>query len=353
MKIYKLCLASALLPGCISPVVKRFTVFLLILSPLGAMGGQRSLEAPVPLSAEPELVFYDSIETNANGKSVLTGGVYEDAEQATRLRRLRKSLAPVPIDGYYHIRFVADALAMKRANDFSDLLLTNEAFASIRDRFRIEYVEGDADSMNCRNDVPQAPRIISCDMTYILSLGTAPAHMTAVFTSRGSGGAGGSFPVVSLDYPLPTMLHEMLHTWTLNDEYIYSPSEADFYCDYPQILKGPNTSSFVTLETYVSDAEARDRHQADIPWVFDIQSGVPVTVSSTADSGEMNVLKLGTPMELAGAEPGLYPGSNCSRKLPSFRPYGIDTIMKTLSTTWIPPIHQKAVLAAIAKAAGW
>lgn len=344
MRIRKSRLASALLTRRVLQAMERLAVFLVILSALGVT---------IALAADSELVFYDSIEINANGESILTGGVYKDAALGSLLRRHQKSLTPMPVDGYYHIRFVADAQAMKQANDFTNLLLNHAAFAPIRDRFRIEYVAGDPDRMNCRNDLPQSPRIIRCDMTYVLSLGTAPAHLTAVFTGRGSGGSGGTIPVASLDYPLPAMLHEMLHAWGLNDEYTYSQSETDFYCSHSRVLKGPNTATFATQEAYASDAEAWSRHLGDIPWIYDIQSGVPITVSSAAGSGAISVFKLGTPMALADTQPGLYPGANCSRKLPSFRPYGFDTIMKTLSTTRIPPIHQKAVLAAIAKAAGW
>lgn len=303
-------------------------------------------------AAVPELVFYDSIEINSDGESVLQGGVYKDDRPGTMDRQFQKGTDMAPVDGYYHIRFVVDAKSSKRARDFSDLLLNHEAFAAVRDRFRIEYVEGDADQMKCGNNVPESPRIIRCEMPYILSLGTTPAHMTAVFTSRGSGGSGGTNPIISIDYPLPGMLHEMLHAWTLQDEYIYSQSEADFYCHYAKILKSPNTTTFATLESYTSDADARNRHWDDIPWIDGIRA--PIT-SSVASSTTINAsgLALGTPMTGGGLEPGLYPGSNCSRKLPSFRPYGVATIMKTLSTTLLPPIHKKAVLAAIAKAAGW
>ena len=172
--------------------------------------------------------------------------------------------------------------------------------------------------------------------------------MTAVFSSRGSGGAGGAVPIATINYPLNTMLHEMLHGWGLNDEYTYSQSEADYYCHYPKILKGPNAVSFAARESYASDAEARDAHRDDITWLGYI-NGTPIT----SKAGAGGALKLGTPAGPSDRAPGLYSGSNCSLKMPSFRPYYEDTIMKTLSTTWIPPIHQKAVLAAIAKAAGW
>jgi hypothetical protein len=293
------------------------------------------------------LVFYDYMNTDADGNPVLAGGVYKDPDQAAILRKSAKSRGAVPVDGYYHIRFVADAQAMDRAREFADLFLNHEAFKSIRDRFRIEYVEGNAVQMNCRNDVPQSPRIIDCDMNYILSLGAAPAHMTAVFTSRGSGGAGGgAVTIASIDYPLTTMLHEMMHTWTLQDEYIYSTSEADYYCKHPGILKGPNTTAFPTFGIYASDTEARGRHSDNIPWIDEIQ--VPITAFNGTK------LLLGTsPTGFSPMEPGLYSGSNCSLALPSFRPYEIDNIMKTSMNTFIPPIHKQAVLAAIAEAAGW
>ncbi len=301
-----------------------------------------------PAADGADLVFYDSVETGAGGEPVLTGGVYLDPEQGARFRE--KGMKPVPVDGYYHIRFVADAAAMARAREFTELLLNHEAFASVRDRFRIEYVEGDAARMNCRNDVLQSKRIISCNMDYILSLGASPAHLTAVFTSRGTGGAGSAVPIASIDYPLPTILHEMLHTWGLQDEYIYSQAEADYYCGYSKILKAPNTSAFPIMETYGSDAEAGGRHRDDIPWFDDIR--VPITTPPVNTAGAAG-FQLGTPASSGNMEPGLYPGSNCSRKLPSFRPYEFDTIMKSVYTTLLPPIHKKAVLKAIAKAAGW
>ena len=339
---------------------KRLAALLAILTAFGAPGGLSPFVAASASAAEPELVLYDSIDTAQDGRTVLTGGAYEDAEQGERLSRLEKNLGAAPHDGYYHIRFVADADAMARAVEFTDMFLNHEAFASIRNRFRIEYVTADADRMNCGNNVAGSSRVLTCNMSYILSLGKSPVHMTAVFTSRGSGGCGGmgkGVPIASVDYPLPTMLHEMLHIWTLNDEYTYSQSEADLYCSEPQMLKGPNTTTFNTLKTYSSDAEARVRHQKDIPWIDYIPT--PITGPGDAGFGEANGanigigLRLGTPMSFAGKEAGLYSGANCSRKRPSFRPYGIDTIMKTLSTTWLPPIHQKAVLAVIAKAAGW
>ena len=110
------------------------------------------------------------------------------------------------------------------------------------------------------------------------------------------------------------MLHEMLHTWTLQDEYTYSDSEAAYYCNSPRILKSPNTASFATQETYQSDAAALSSHFKDIPWADSIQA--PVTTSSATAAGA--ALVLGTPKTGSGMEPGLYSGSNCSRKLPSF-----------------------------------
>jgi hypothetical protein len=305
------------------------------------------LPAQVALASGSELVFYDSIEMNSKGESVLKGGVYELPESSNK--GIQEKAAAVPVDGYYHIRFVADSQSMARAREFADLLLNHPAFASVSGRFRIEYLEGNADLMKCGNNVPQSPRIINCDTQYILSLGTVPVHLTAVFTSRGSGGSGGAVPIVSIDYPLPVMLHEMLHVWTLQDEYTYSDTEAEYYCKSANVLKAPNTSSFATRENYQSDAAALSSHWKDIPWADSIRT--PVTTSSATLNGSS--LVLGTPLTTAGMEPGLYPGSNCSLKMPSFRPYNVDTIMKTLSTTLIPPIHQKAVLAELARVAGW
>lgn len=299
--------------------------------------------------AESELVFYDSIEINAAGEAVLEGGVYKKPGSSSK--SIQEFAAPAPADGFYHIRFVADAQSLARAHEFADLLLGHPAFASVSSRFRIEYKMGDADLMKCGNTVPQSPRIITCNTRYILSLSTVPVHLTAVFTSRGSGGSGGAVPIVSIDYPLPVMLHEMLHAWTLQDEYTYSDSEAAYYCKSPRILKSPNTASFTARKTYQSDAEALITHWKDISWADSIR--IPVTFSSSTVNGAALLLGTHKTTAMGLMEPGLYPGSNCSRKMPSFRPYDVNTIMKTLSTTLIPPIHQKAVLAEIARVAGW
>lgn len=327
--------------------IKRYDLFFSAL--LGLSGALGLCGAAAAQTGDPKLVFYDSISTNDKGEAVLKGGVYADAQQAAVLRQLRseKAAALMPADGYYHMRFVADASAMGRAQEFANLLMNHEAFASIRDRFRIEFVQGEPDRMNCRNDMPGSPRVIRCDMAYALSLGTEPAHMTGIFTSRGSGGAGGSVPVSSLDYPMNTMLHEMLHLWKLNDEYTYSKSEADTYCAVPDILKGPNTTTFPAHAGYSSNDEALRAHAADIPWLARVR--LPITAT-----GEDGAVTLGTPAALASkTEPGLFSGSNCSLKFPSFRPYGVDNIMKTLSTNFITPIQKDAVLAEIARVAGW
>jgi hypothetical protein len=321
--------------------MKQIFVFLLIFSVHGS------------LAAEPELIFYDSLEMHSNTESILTGGAYKEAQPLTKSFQVEKRKEPIPVDGYYHIRFIIDDKSQKYSRDFEKMFLNHEAFASIRNRFRIEYIVGDIDKMKCGNNTPESPRIISCDKNYITSLGTSPVHMTGVFTSRGSGGAGGSLPIMSIDYPLLGMLHEMLHTWGLQDEYTYSKSEADYYCKYSSILKAPNTTAFLTLENYTSNANARTHHWNDIPWIRDIQT--PITTSSGTVSTTINdsPLMMGTPITSEDMEPGLYSGSNCSRKLPSFRAYKIDTVMKTFSSSLIPPIHQKAVLKAIRKVGGW
>jgi|GEM_PF-5835561 len=303
------------------------------------------LSAPGPRvhAAPPELVYYDFLEKNPEGNYVLRGGIYRDPA----LGELFRAQTAPPPGGPYRMRLVADAGAMNRAAEFTDLFLGHEAFAGIKDGLLLERVEGDLGRMNCRNDVPESPRIIRCDAEYILSLGTGPAHVTAVFTSRGVGGAGGAMPIASINYPAITMLHELLHTWTLNDEYQYSQSEADFYCSEPSILKGPNNTSLQARDSYESEEEAVRLHGGDIPWLADAL--LPITAPGFAGAR-----KLGTQLSLGDREkPGLFSGANCSRKTPSFRPYGPDTIMRTLSADWIPAIHRKAVLAEIAKAAGW
>ena len=300
-----------------------------------------------PAAAAEELVFYDSIETGGSGMPVTSGGVYRDLEADTS-KAAPQAPEPPPRDGLYHIRFVVDDGSLERAKAFSELFLSHPVFAPFWARFSIEYLVADTERLNCRNDNPASPRSIRCDREYALSLGTSPAHLTAIFTSRASGGSGGRVPIASLDYPLPTMLHELLHAWGLNDEYTYSASEAEYYCSNPKIVKGPNTASFSLPGPYSSDRDARAVLSDRVPWLDAIVS-LPVT--GPADQNGM--LTLGTQPSADDGSPGLFSGSNCSLVRPSFRAYKADTIMKSLSSTWIPPVHSKAVLAVIGSAAGW
>lgn len=299
------------------------------------------------VAAAEELVFYDSMEIGESGGMVTRGGVYREFDAATGGTAIREAHLPAA-DGFYHMRFVVDPGSLGRAKDFVAMFLSHPAFSPFWARFSIEYLVAAPEQLNCRNDVPGSPRIIRCDTDYALSLGTAPVHLTAIFTSRASGGAGGRVPIASLDYPLPTMLHEMLHVWGLNDEYTYSASEAAYYCNTPRILKGPNTASFSQPGTYTSDTAARAALQDYVPWLDAIVS-LPVT----GPAGQSGQLPLGTLPAVDDGSPGLFTGANCSLVRPSFRAYRADTIMKSLSSTWLPPVHRKAVLAVIGRAAGW
>jgi hypothetical protein len=192
--------------------------------------------------------------------------------------------------------------------------------------------------MDCGNKTPNSPRIISCDNTLLYKKqAEAEAHLSIAFTSNGSGGAGGGIPVASMDYPIQTMFHEMLHTYGFDDEYSYKTNgeaEFNYYCS--NVRNGVNMAYFKDVPPYADDKAAREKHNSQIPWYGKIPASQLIT--NIADLGTVTTYQ---PMGKQTA--GLYRGGACdSDKIPGWRPY-LNSIMRGYSDTTIYPLYEEVI----------
>lgn len=164
----------------------------------------------------------------------------------------------------YKIVILTDSDAKVRADEFKTYLGTKPPFNKMGEKLVIEVVTMTAEDMACANNMPNSPRIIRCDTQKLArAQSRADANFSVAFTSKGSGGAGGGIPIASLDYPIQTMFHEMLHTYGLADEYNYWADEQKVYCKDPK--SSGNIAYFKDEPSYADDPAARSRHRADVP----------------------------------------------------------------------------------------
>lgn len=244
----------------------------------------------------------------------------------------------------YKIVILTDIAAEARANQFRAYLLTKPPFNAMGDKIEITTTLMTKDEMKCQNSNPLSPRIITCDNQKLFEMQTrSNAHLAVAFTSSGSGGAGGGIPIASVDYPLQTMLHEMLHTYGLADEYEYSASEQLVYCQPPR--PSPNQVFFLDIPPYDSDEYAREKHKNDIPWL----GGIPVVKKITNGTALGSVKAI---QQKGQQVMGLYRGGSCDKaSLPGWRPY-LDSIMRGYYDDTIYPFYENVIVKNIEAATG-
>lgn len=245
----------------------------------------------------------------------------------------------------YKIIIVTDPVAAPRAEEFKKYLVTKPPFSRMGELLQIEIVPMEAETMSCVNDMPNAPRIITCNRDSIFKIqSNHNAHLSLAFTSNGSGGAGGDIPIASMDYPIQTMFHEMLHTFGLADEYDYSESEQTVYCNNP--VPSPNIVYFKDTPPYENDSLARSKHSNKVHWMGQIPTLQLVTSGTNLGSASLEEINV-------GLQPlGLFRGGSCNNStLPGWRPYQ-SSIMKGYDDDTIYPIYEEAVLRNIETALG-
>lgn len=237
----------------------------------------------------------------------------------------------------YKIVMFADADAMKRADEFKTYIQTKPPFSKMGDKLTLEIVELTSEEMDCKNDKPDTPRIISCDSSlFRKKQRQMDAHLSLAFTSKAKGGAGGGIPIASNDYPIQTMFHEMLHTYGFADEYDYSPSERTVYCNNPRSVA--NIVYFQDVPPYETDVAAREKHARDVPWMGGIPRVRLITEGTSLGSKDSIAVKPGEQLL------GLYRGGQCdSGTTPSWRPYG-NSIMRGYEDDTIYPLYEEVIV---------
>ncbi len=245
------------------------------------------------------------------------------------------------MDAPYRIALVADEGAIPRAEAFRKYLLGIEPFSKISSRLEIEIVTAPSEKMNCKNGSFGIDRLLDCDEKYIASLGAEKgAHLVAGITSKTRyGGLGGAVPVASVATPLNLLLHEMMHTWGFNDEYVYEDGDQALQkacLEVESFRRAPNITAFQPkVKEFASDAQAREMHQGDIPWYGKIKDSTLITHGTALGT---------TPRKYPADEVALFEGGSCEKVIPTWRPYYGDTIMKTLSSSRIPKLYQEHIL---------
>jgi hypothetical protein len=239
----------------------------------------------------------------------------------------------------YKILIITDREAENKANEFKEYLLTKPPFSKMQTRdLEIKIVSTSYRDLGCGNTYPGAPRVILCDDDHLSRMkAREEANLAMVFTSRASGGSGGAIPIASKDYPIQTMFHEMLHTYGCDDEYEYSESEAEIYCQNPR--SEANGAYFQDRPPYASDSAARTTHRRDVPWMNSINQSTFITQGPQLGS----VIRSTEPGEQIL---GVYRGGACQKKIPSWRPYP-NSIMKGYRDDTVYPLYEEIIVKSI------
>ncbi len=188
-------------------------------------------------------------------------------------------------------------------------------------------------------------RLISCQSSvtksYIQGLLKSERAALAIIVKDEAryGGSGGETPVITTGSPASMAIHELMHRLGFADEYgYYNSCEADIYCDQQSgdftsksgygFLPGTsfNVALFNARASYSSSSEVRRTHGPKVPWLSSISSSTKLLTNS----------KLGTP---DSGKVGIYRAIVCdkaTKKLETWQSTSEPTIMKTLSTTYIP-----------------
>lgn len=227
-------------------------------------------------------------------------------------------------EGQYKIVVFTDEGAEARANEYKTYLKSKPPFSEMGDKLNIAVIKLTQDEMDC-NKSPTLDRIVTCNESALIRKQSAEGGQLAVaFTSKVTGGgSGGTIPVATKDYPIETMLHEMLHYYGINDEYVYeSQAHIDAYCGVSQRSSWPNSAYFNQAPPYADEAGARAKHAPDVSWMGGIPSSNPILNGGSLGSKPVHAAK---GMQVLG----LYKGGTCEKVVETWRPYN-NSIMRSI-----------------------
>lgn len=244
----------------------------------------------------------------------------------------------------YKIVVYADAAAVARAKEFVTYLKKKPPFSKMDKNLVIDVVTMTKEEMDCKTKYPEIPRLITCNHAHLTKkLAEAGGNLSLAFTSNGSGGSGGNIPVATVDYPIQTMFHEMLHTYGLADEYNYSPDEQKIYCSNPYSYG--NIAYFKDFPPYSNDGAARAKHASEIPWYGGIPASKLITTGTSLGSAS-------GPIRIGSQTMGIYRGGSCdSEKTLGWRPYD-NSIMRGYVDDTIYPLYEEIIVKNIESSIG-
>lgn len=205
----------------------------------------------------------------------------------------------------------------------------------------VRTLRGEENQMNCQRDATIS-RLVTCNETYLHGLAdrAMAVAITSVPTGE-AGGSGGAVPAATINLPLQTVVHEMLHTAGVADEYEYeSQTEWDRFCS--PAIPTMNFAFFAQVPPYASNDIARTMHGTPehVRWMSRVLGSTPI----------INGSSLGTPERaIANGQQriGVYKGGSCPRDeqgRESWRPYQ-NSLMKTQDgDPTVYPIYEQAFI---------
>lgn len=226
--------------------------------------------------------------------------------------------------GPYKIIVFADEGAVARAEEYKTYLLAKPPFSEMGENLNIEIKSLTKEEMGCSKHAT-LDRIVTCNESDLLRKQSAEGgQLSVAFTSAVTGGgAGGTIPVATIDYPIETMLHEMLHYYGINDEYAYeTQAQFDAYCTPEARAKWPNSAFFNPAPPYTDDPGARSKHASAVGWMGSIPADNLILNEGVLGSKSVAAAK-GTQVM------GLYAGGTCEKVLGTWKPYG-NSIMRSI-----------------------
>ena len=239
----------------------------------------------------------------------------------------------------YKYVIYTDETVTKKSEEVAEMMKSTYPFNKFD--IEVEIVHVSPDELDC-GSTHGIDRLVSCkNSNKIQALAAKRGGDQAMIVKNiskwgGSSSVGGGVPVITTGTSSKAMLHEYMHTLGLCDEYEYSPSEAEIYCEKERMR--PNLVFITPLPSYGSDPEAKGLHGGSIPWNSDILPTTPITTAGQLGTGVVDFKKQAplnnSTMAMVLSEPtGLYRGQVCNQAKPprySWQPGGSSTVMNNV-----------------------
>lgn len=253
----------------------------------------------------------------------------------------------------YKYVIYTDDTKTDKAEQIGEMMKTTYPFSKFD--IEIEIVTLKPEELPC-DSANGIDRLIMCDTSgdlqkrAMLTGGDQAMILKDTEKFGGSSHVGGGVPVITTSASPRTMLHEYMHTLGLCDEYEYSATEAEIYCD-PKRSGNPNLVFIDPENPYASDSVARGFHANEIPWYSDILPTVPITntngtILGTGDIDPKNRAAKNdtTEPQMLGEPTGLYQGKVCNKAFPrprvSWQPGAGVTVMENFNAGLGAPLEK-------------